>query len=461
MIIRLRSRDGLERVEVPDHATVADLKSAINSKLQIPIEDMLLSLDPKLLTTKGDAEAEFKDMINNASPLTSLGITHGAMIHLLYHFERQVEGVKLSEFDKRPFGPHMTVSSMVAKQTRIERQETPTCASVSFDMHAANAFQSYVQSALAFSIKRGGILYGTIDEEEGGGGGGGVFVHAIYEPPQDGSPDSLVLHRGTEEEQRADAVAAAFGWTKVGWIFTQSTKEREFICSAEEICQMAAIQSEMGDKAVTALVAMFPPDEEGAAPEVHFEAFQVSAQCVKLWEEGWFNVNSASAYDASGNNDIGENNPSTKGGTLGRIRGNGGKSTPDPSGEPSATIPVQNPKDPADKSPIIVAGKDVGEIDADYFLVPVGIKDHEGPVGSSFAIENRFLPQGAAELKSHLQGTSARPYAERLSDFHLLLYVAKQPGLEVEDVAALVAAVANKEPVPEGYKIIIDSIAGI
>lgn len=428
-------------MEVSDHATVADLKSAIHSKLQIPIEDMLLSLDPKLLTTKGDAEAEFKDMINDSSPLTSLGIAHGTMIHLLYHFERHVEGVKLSAFEKRPFGPHMTVSSMVAKQTRIERQETPTCASVSFDMHAANAFQSYVQSALAFSIKRGGILYGTIDQDEGGGGG--VFVHAIYEPPQDGSPDSLVLHRGSEEEYHADAVAASFGWTKVGWIFTQSTKEREFICSAEEICQMAAIQSEMGEKAVTALAAMFPPEEEGAAPEVHFEAFQVSAQCVKLWEEGWFNINSP--YSTKTSKKINENAPSSA----------------NSSEEPSATIPVRDPKDPVDTSPIIVAGKDVGEVDADYFLVPVPIKDHDGPVGTSFPIENRFLPQGTAELKSHLQRTSARPYAERLSDFHLLLYIAKQPGLEVEDVAALVAAVANKEPVPEGYKIIIESIAGI
>ena len=429
-------RDGLERVEVPDHATVADLKSIINEKLQIPIEDMLLSLDPKLLTTKGDAHAEFTDMINNDAPLSSLNVAHGTVVHLLYHFERQVEGVKLSEFDKRPFGPHMTVSRMVAAQTRIERQDNPACASVSFDMHAANAFQSYVQSALAFSIKRGGILYGTVDEE----GDGSVYVHAIYEPPQDGTPDSLILHRGTDEEQRADAVAAAFGWSKVGWIFTQSTKEREFICSAEEICQMAAIQSEMGEKAVTALVAMFPPEEEGAAPEVHFEAFQVSAQCVKLWEQGWFKIDTP--LDTNGNH----NNTTS-----------GTKAVQEPSG----TIPVQNPKDPVDKTPIIVAGKDVGEVDADYFLVPVGIKDHEGPVGSSFPIENRFLPQGAAELKSHLQRTSARPYAERLSDFHLLLYIAKQPGLEVEDVAALAAAVASKEPVPEGYKIIIESIAGI
>ena len=30
---------------------------------------------------------------------------------------------------------------------------------------------------------------------------------------------------------------------KVGWIFAQSTKERDFIMSAEEVCQMAAIQA--------------------------------------------------------------------------------------------------------------------------------------------------------------------------------------------------------------------------
>ena len=49
---------------------------------------------------------------------------------------------------------------MIAQQTRIERQDAPHCASVSFERHAANGFQSYVRDALAFSIKRGGMLYG-------------------------------------------------------------------------------------------------------------------------------------------------------------------------------------------------------------------------------------------------------------------------------------------------------------
>ena len=61
------------------------------------------------------------------------------------------------------------------------RQDAPHCASVSFDRHAANSFQAYNQQALAFSIKRGGILYGNKDEE------GNVQVHAIFEPQQVGT----------------------------------------------------------------------------------------------------------------------------------------------------------------------------------------------------------------------------------------------------------------------------------
>lgn len=54
------------------------------------------------------------------------------------------------------------MNEMIAQQTQIQRQEAPHCAIVSFERHAANAFQSYVRDALAFSIKRGGILYGWV-----------------------------------------------------------------------------------------------------------------------------------------------------------------------------------------------------------------------------------------------------------------------------------------------------------
>ena len=52
---------------------------------------------------------------------------------------------------------------------------------------------------------------------------------------------------------------------------------------------------------------------------------------------------------------------------------------------------MQDPKKP---KPAIVAGKDMGEVDVDYFLMPVNIRDHEGPLKCSFPVENRLLPQG-------------------------------------------------------------------
>ena len=41
-----------------------------------------------------------------------------------------------------------------------------------------------------------------------------------------------------------------------------------------------------------------------------------------------------------------------------------------------------------------MAGKDQGEVDNDYLLLPVNILDHGGPLSSAFPIENRLLPQG-------------------------------------------------------------------
>ncbi len=51
-------------------------------------------------------------------------------------------------------------------------------------------------------------------------------------------------------------------------------------------------------------------------------------------------------------------------------------------------------QEPQHKAPVIVAGKDVGEVDNDYLLIPVNILDHEGPLSATFPIENRLLPQG-------------------------------------------------------------------
>lgn len=67
---------------------------------------------------------------------------------------------------------------------------------------------------------------------------------------------------------------------------------------------------------------------------------------------------------------------------------------------------------------------------------------------------------GKAELRQHLQRGAGKPYAARLADFHLLLYLAQQPGLEAaSDLTVLVDAVHAGGAIPEGYQLIIDSLA--
>ena len=43
-------RDGLERVQVSDSGTLADLWAAVSEALHIPLERMALSKDPKLVS---------------------------------------------------------------------------------------------------------------------------------------------------------------------------------------------------------------------------------------------------------------------------------------------------------------------------------------------------------------------------------------------------------------------------
>ena len=66
---------------------------------------------------------------------------------------------------------------------------------------------------------------------------------------------------------------------------------------------------------------------------------------------------------------------------------------------------------------------------------------------------------GKAELRHHLQKQAGRPYQMRLADFHLLLWLAKQPNLDLTDLQVIIEAVKEQSPVPEGYTLIIDSLA--
>ncbi|XP_019188390.1 PREDICTED: NPL4-like protein 2 [Ipomoea nil] len=408
LMIRVRSRDGLERVTIDTpHATIAQLKSEIEAQLRVPVQSQTLSANQNLLLAKTlDDIARFTDMSNPHAPLSSLNIAHGSIVYLAYDGERTVAGPAFHPAGS--FGRKMTMDDLIAKQMRVSRQEDPHCELVSFDRDAANAFQHYVNETLAFAVKRGGFMYGTVSPE------GKVEVDFIYEPPQQGTEDKLLLLRDPDEEKIVDAIAIGLGMRKVGFIFTQSVTQdkKDYTMSNSEVLQAAELHGEGELKEwVTAMVKLEVNEDGGA--DVHFEAFQMSDICIRLFKEGWF--------ETEGTEDL-------------------------------------DPKLSRMKKDVVVGVKDTKEVDNDFFLVVVKIADHQGPLSSAFPIENRNVPVTMRALKNHFDRTKSVPFVKRISDFHLMLLLGRFLDINA-DVPALAECVQTQTPVPEGYQLLIESMA--
>eukprot|EP00230_Micromonas_polaris_P002087 CAMPEP_0119210160 /NCGR_PEP_ID=MMETSP1327-20130426/2038_1 /TAXON_ID=38833 /ORGANISM="Micromonas pusilla, Strain RCC2306" /LENGTH=423 /DNA_ID=CAMNT_0007207143 /DNA_START=26 /DNA_END=1297 /DNA_ORIENTATION=- len=421
VMLRLRTRDGTERVSVEDGCTLKDLRFVIQQTFGVPTQDQTLSLQQELLLSKGDYVAEFVDLHagrkNDGKKLKALGIEHGGFVYLRYSVSREPTPTHAAQHRQELRGGKQTVNGMIAAQTRIERQEHAKCASVSFDQHCANNFQSYVNNTLGFNQMRFGWMFGVVAEADGA-----IQVHAIYEPEQEGTCDRFDLRRsGGDEDLRVKALAQTLGLTKVGMVFNVANVEespRDFTLSSFEVRMMAECQAKYGKNFVTAVVMQLEDENESGdvTKQVSIEPFQVSEQCVALFNDGWFHDEPCS----------------DKGMT--RMR-----------------------------KPLIVndgVSKDVTEVDNDRFLVPVKILDHEGPLATSFPVENRLHPiQTSEDLGDALRKTT-NTYAKRLLDFHLLLFLSKH--LDATDLN-MVATQANSDngEVQEGHKIIIDSLAGL
>ncbi|KAL5561586.1 hypothetical protein UlMin_031333 [Ulmus minor] len=408
MMLRIRSRDGLERITVDNsNLTVSQLKALIQSQLQIPFQNQILSTNQNLLLAKNhDDLSRFTDMADPNTTLSSLNLSHGSIVFLAYEGERTVAGPAFHPAGS--FGRKMTMDELIAKQMRVSRQENPHCELVSFDRDCANAFQHYVNEALAFAVKRGGFMYGTVSEE------GKVEVDFIYEPPQQGTEENLLFLRDPDEEKLVEAIALGLGMRRVGFIFTQTVSQdkKDYTLSNRELLQAAEYHAESGLKEWVTAVVKLEVNEDGAA-DVHFEAFQMSDMCIRLFKEEWFETEIAEDSD---------------------------------------------PKLSKMKKDVVVGVKDIREVDNDFFLVVVKIFDHQGPLSSTFPVENRNTGVTMRALKTHLDRTKNLPFVKRISDFHLLLLVSRFLDISA-DVPALAECVRTQAAIPEGYQLLIESLA--
>ncbi|CBI32282.3 unnamed protein product, partial [Vitis vinifera] len=110
------------------------------------------------------------------------------------------------------------------------------------------------------------------------------------------------------------------------------------------------------------------------------------------------------------------------------------------------------------KKDVVVGVKDTREVDNDFFLVLVKILDHQGPLSSTFPIENRITQVTMRALKNHLDRAKNLPFVKRISDFHLLLLLSRFLDIN-SDVPALAECVQTQSAVPEGYQLLIESLA--
>ncbi|MCL7049528.1 hypothetical protein MKW94_002236 [Papaver nudicaule] len=141
------------------------------------------------------------------------------------------------------------MDDLIAKQMRFSIQEKGNCESVSFDRDATDCIQHYVNETFAFAVKLGVFMYGTVSEEG------------------EGTEENLVLLRDGEEEKIVEAIALGLGMRRVGGL-------KEW---------------------VTVLVKLEVNEEGGA--DVHFEDFQMSDVCVKLFKEWWFETDCGGECD--------------------------------------------------------------------------------------------------------------------------------------------------------------------
>lgn len=481
MLVRVRSNMGVWRVEVTDSASVEDVLEEIKKSRPHVVYETNLSVDPGC-----------KEPLETSKPLSAQGIGHGAMIHCRVDPESTVDitaksdptatdaaatneitktanmrriidkdgtiklvpnndvsapgedkGFRKGMLPLRDMKMHWTLTDFVAMDSQYEfkitRQESSICKQVSLDVPSIADFQSYVQR-FAFQRKRFAFLYGKFvpetdgDDDENNMDTGSnsndkdkkkrpmkCLVEAIYEPPQEVDNEAAegFVTLDDAQEETVKQIASMLGLTKVGWIFGHEEREKGYTLSAAEVIMAAEFQLEAAEGVeetpfVTVTVA---PAANGT---VSAEAFQVSQQCMAMVAEEALEVG------------------------------------PDPK------ICVVNETFTA-----IQEGKPSKTVENNFFLTVVPIVQHTSETFvAEFPRANRDLDertQSHDEMKKHLQksGTAGWTFIDRLSDFNLLIYLAKFLDVNADFPKICASIVDRSVPLDDGYKLIIKSMAGM
>lgn len=301
---------------------------------------------------------------------------------------------------------------------KVQRQESAICKQVSLDSGSVGDFQSYLRR-FQFTRKRFGFLYGKYLDAEGDEKK--TIVEAIYEPPQEADPNAAEGFEMLDDpmEETVEQIAQLCGLQRVGWIFGHPPREDGFVLSASEIIMAAEMQLEAaGGVNETPFVTVKVTTGEGG--NVSVEAFQVSQQCMAMAAEEALEIGTNPGFC-----NINE--------TFTAIQ----------------------------------EGKESKTVNNNFFLTVVPIVQHSSEIFvSQFPKANRDLDDRTPshdELKRQLSksGTAGWSFIDLLSDFNLLIYLAKLLDVNADFPKICQSIIDRNVPIDDGYKIIITSLAGV
>lgn len=409
----------------PRTTTLSQLKQLVQQQTDVPVEKQFILLRP---LQSGESPAANEPQ-NDSQTLEQYGIRqHGQMVHLWYDAQTVAskQDRELEEERKRreeEFGDGDNLDNLALRLRKknwtmaeymklvesvkvvIKHQKNAVCSRVNLDSTAAHHFQLFLRQ-IGFSRQRIGYLIGTVqpgkkqeesdseedeepkeeDQNENTEEQDYKEVHApiIYEPPQvnEGEPVEFCELENESENKTVDEIAHMLGMQRVGWIVTHEGV-RDYPLSAKEILRAAELQARYGDHFVT--LTLFR-NEDG---ESEFEAFQVSKQCVEMYERGMLRAHET---------------------------------------DPELVITTK---------PVEIQRKRTNEIEGLLLITNVAISGFNSEFKVGFPIENRpvqFYPEyirSAEAAKNVLLARKNLPFVDRIRDFHLLLWLADYLDLKV------------------------------
>jgi len=109
--------------------------------------------------------------------------------------------------------------------------------------------------------------------------------------------------------------------------------------------------------------------------------------------------------------------------------------------------------------------KESDEVETTVLLKPVALKsEYQGRLSTEFQIENRpDQPQTQETLKGYLTKNKAKPFLQTVSDFHLLQFLSSTYLDPKTDMPTLCEAVKSRkaDTTLDGFKLLIESFAGL